>query len=957
MVLGSGPNDLQEDEDGNDMGKSEDKIKSFRGRITEELWNDEFKNAVSDTGEVGRGERRTCVPIREYAESIGVGSSGDTLGDNLMVWSKTFQQCVRVANGDGTHVVQEQNDGEAERGIKADGGARDKSSSRQAQRRKKLLVIKTVQLVSEHKKKHIDAFGGVSVVLRAWKMLARWIRNLASWAGKRNPEVCTAIGGTIRNIDEFMDQGDDVAEKLINQMEPVDRGKLYGEVNLAIVSAANGVCFDPKDVLALLGKLGDREKAEDSRRAKDAFLRWIKRSMAGGGGAIQRRANAANALPPLSLVIKKGETNEYVTDPIRVAAHHTEPWKREWEVDNEELWERQKKTMNDMRTTLIKDAGEWASGFELSPTTIRKACATFSSKTGIGFDDLPIWAIAGLPDAALWQLAALFRMTLANLTIPVQCLVNLMCLLGKRKGGSRTVAIMASYYRLLVRVLGHVIVAWDEAAAGPWDSAVKGSSALRAHLARAVGVELDVAEGMHVMHFLWDIQTFYDSIRIEVLLSRMESLGYDCRLLYLGFIAHKAPRILKVGHSMSEVVQNTGRSVIAGCGQIVSWARGLLHHLVEALGYVIPGPMCYEHVDDLSQVVSSLAAAYSRAVRDGVKLGMRVKNGLDNLDLKLSDKSVVVPSSSAVVRAVVEILRGKGVTISAASRAEDVGIEVAAGRRRVSAIQKRRIVKGGRRANGATHIAQTFHGAAVCIGKMGVAPQQSFGHQSMGSAPSNVGKMRSNMKKTTHLGSTRGCTTTTINWIYGTNADPGVDIRLQQIREWMALWSSAGKMIRKRIRRFWSRCMPGVVNDPLKWQKARGPITATICTICEIGWKPAAPDRWFTEDNQLALVGASPYASAHILMHAKTALQRKQVAEARDHADSSGMGDDVGLGPARKVKKHFVKEGRLREAATVDYLVVGALTDPMKGDDGNYRNEDLCNRCGGRVLVVINVFS
>ena len=156
-----------------------------------------------------------------------------------------------------------------------------------------------------------------------------------------------------------------------------------------------------------------------------------------------------------------------------------------------------------------------------------------------------------------------------------------------------------------MRLQAHVISEWDACAAGHWDSAVKGSSALRAQLMRSLEVELCDSEQKNIVHFLWDMRKFYDSIRLCKLVPELTRLGYPAHTLTLGLIVHKAPRLLLVGDWVSDPITGTCRSIVAGCQQSVSWARDLLHKLVETLGYIMPGSICFEHVDDFSQAVAS----------------------------------------------------------------------------------------------------------------------------------------------------------------------------------------------------------------------------------------------------------------------------------------------------------------------------------------------------------------
>jgi hypothetical protein len=152
-------------------------------------------------------------------------------------------------------------------------------------------------------------------------------------------------------------------------------------------------------------------------------------------------------------------------------------------------------------------------------------------------------------------------------------------------------------YRLLMRLLSGDITDWDVKYAKHWDSALKGNSSLKAHLSRALELELADFEGLYTLHFLWDMREFYDSIKVTKLIPLLAERGYPIFTMILGLITHKSPRTLVVGPSCSKPLENCGRSIIAGCQQSVSWARGLLYKLVESLGYILPGHICFHCLD------------------------------------------------------------------------------------------------------------------------------------------------------------------------------------------------------------------------------------------------------------------------------------------------------------------------------------------------------------------------
>ena len=190
--------------------------------------------------------------------------------------------------------------------------------------------------------------------------------------------------------------------------------------------------------------------------------------------------------------------------------------------------------------------------------------------------------------------------------MPTQSLLQLLVLLGKKNGGSRTIAILHTTCRLTTRLVSAHISQRDVKFAGKWDSALKGNSALRAHVARAVGIELAHSEGQCVIHFLWDIRKFFDSIKAHLLIPQLVARGYPIEILVLGSLTHKSPRCLQVGNGYS-----------------CSWARGLLFELVQALEHVVPGSVCEEHIDDLSQFVTNTSR--KQLFQDAALIGRAVK--------------------------------------------------------------------------------------------------------------------------------------------------------------------------------------------------------------------------------------------------------------------------------------------------------------------------------------------
>ena len=90
-----------------------------------------------------------------------------------------------------------------------------------------------------------------------------------------------------------------------------------------------------------------------------------------------------------------------------------------------------------------------------------------------------------------------------------------------------------------------------------------------------------------------------------------------------------------------------------------------MFELVQALEYVVPGSVCEEHVDDLSQFVTNTSRI--QLFHDAALIGKAVKEGTAKLGLTLSCKSTLLANDKI------------GVPICLGTSATDLGTETAMG--------------------------------------------------------------------------------------------------------------------------------------------------------------------------------------------------------------------------------------------------------------------------------------
>ena len=438
-------------------------------------------------------------------------------------------------------------------------------------------------------------------------------------------------------------------------------------------------------------RLSERALQRGLECSRCATHKLLSQALKGGAGPVHSWCGKGEALPKLPLVIRDSQGN-FTADPQCVAELYAHEWKREWGGEDAMGFV---KEINSIRALLEKHVAEarvWASNLDLRAEHVRKACLSVPSKTAIGLDQHA------------------FR----HRTPPRQCLgifgrdhQTMFCqvghsnsvtfatfgLVGQEKGGSRTIALLHTTYRLTMRLVPAHISQWDVKFAGKWDPALKGNSALRANVGKAVGIELAHIGGQSVIHVLWDMRKFYDSIKAHLLIPQLVARDYPLEILVLGPLTHRSQRCLQVGNGYSDIItgcaSSIASSILAGCLQSCSWARGLLFELVQALGYVVSGSVCEEHIDYLSQFVTRTCRI--QLFHDAALVGKTVEEGTAKLGLTLSCNSTLLANDKSLRKLVVGHLGDEGVPICLGTSATDLGKRICASN------QWKRIWKGRRR--------------------------------------------------------------------------------------------------------------------------------------------------------------------------------------------------------------------------------------------------------------------
>ena len=108
---------------------------------------------------------------------------------------------------------------------------------------------------------------------------------------------------------------------------------------------------------------------------------------------------------------------------------------------------------------------------------------------------------------AAFALAQLLNAIEYKCAWPAHILINIIVLMGKPPpGGVRPIALMPMIYRLWTKIRKVYIDEWEALHRGPWDAAVKGSSALRAAVLSMFHDELATLSEEEVAKILWDME-------------------------------------------------------------------------------------------------------------------------------------------------------------------------------------------------------------------------------------------------------------------------------------------------------------------------------------------------------------------------------------------------------------------------------------------------------------------
>ena len=634
--------------------------------------------------------------------------------------------------------------------------------------------------------------------------------------------------------------------------------------------------------------------------SKQSFAEWVRRTLdSRKTGPLHRWANAPN----------KPFLNPTDCDPDAVANKYAVKWSKCWNtaqpnpththpqanpLNDEEI----RHTLNQLRQLATSDTSPVLTEIlnAINNPNIRQCLTQFNPNTSTGTDGLAVTDLTDAPDEAVDEFAEILRDAVANLAPPpLQTLFTVLAAIPKKDPlDKRAIGVLTTPLRILGRILYPILHRYDLAATDEGDTAIKGGNLDRATFERHAIAEAITRTKASAVGILWDLQTFFDSVKTYVAIQRTLHRKWDPSVILLTMWSHRAPRIVCVNGAVSRIIPHVPHSLIAGCTSSTSIARAVLPSLDEIDAIPLPthldiGTAFYRHVDDIFQL--SWADSEKQATIEAIRAASPLIATLLGLQLTISNKTSVVAHSAPLAAHVSNTLRRLGAPAKTKKSWLDCGVMFAGGGKANKSNQDQRIAQAHLRAHRIS-TACKFDKRAVILATTGVQPMQAYGSSAVGTTYLTAARMRSNLVSAVYGRKAQPCPTSLIHAQLRPQNDPVIRIATKAINDWAFLWRNAKPSTRALLRTAWTQCLhehQGHTNNlPLV-----GPITGTIAWITFVGWKPALPNTWtdHSDPNDLraAILGTSLSEDSIILKDFSNATTNRVWSIAADHFGGKGL--------------------------------------------------------------------
>eukprot|EP00959_Pyramimonas_sp_CCMP1952_P134065 2804572-Pyramimonas_sp.AAC.1 len=169
-----------------------------------------------------------------------------------------------------------------------------------------------------------------------------------------------------------------------------------------------------------------------------------------------------------------------------------------------------------------------------------------SANEAKGVDNISVNDTVRLPIGGRNRLVELLNDIENTCTWPRQLHATVGALCAKPRGGDRVLGLLPTTCKVWSQARSGPAMEWSNGLSAFWDTALRGSSALRAAMVRSLLDEVGFVNGKHFVTLLLDLEKFYDSVYMCKLINIAAKVGDPSIIVLLEVEMCIAPRFLKL---------------------------------------------------------------------------------------------------------------------------------------------------------------------------------------------------------------------------------------------------------------------------------------------------------------------------------------------------------------------------------------------------------------------------
>ncbi|CAE7295568.1 unnamed protein product [Symbiodinium natans] len=457
-----------------------------------------------------------------------------------------------------------------------------------------------------------------------------------------------------------------------------------------------------------------------------------------------------------------------------------------------------------------------------------------------GPDGWRIDHLQAMDDKAVEAVVSFYHECEAKAAWPQQMTVSLIAMLPKNLTRERPIALLHILYRTWVRLRWDLVSTWQAGYAknATYDKAVPGSCCLDVAVGRLLRNEVAKTNGVHVVSLFVDLESFFDTIQFQQLITAATALQYPPLILKMALEVYMGARYLVADGVLSAGIRATN-GVQAGCPAAPSLAKVALHPVIDKIQRRrdVTNVDCW--LDDVS--IDIQHKSFKQAADSAIRVYRSLKDGMDANGFTISSKKTgFVASSTQASKHLRGLLLPHEPQVYDVMR--DLGVDSTGGR-------KRRLVTSATRAKKA-HARQSKlsrlgppPSTKLRVVKAAITSVALWGHPSVGVSPKRMKWLRTVVGK--HLGKYKlGSLETILDMGAKKCQDPKSTIHKQHFKvvaKVFRAWIGGGKA---HFDLAWKTTWKRLSAAKHHWPLVTGPMAATMAYLMDLKVDASDPGKW-----------------------------------------------------------------------------------------------------------------